>query len=134
MYLNRDYSVHILTRVEDLASRVHLLKNRMAKQKVSVKLEHFWELSHIRRRGTSRKSYSTGMKFAKAIGPKITVLTVLTPFPVFTADAQAAEDAEPEYKTWITESRTKLLAAISDATKAAGCRVRNSARVSRSSL
>lgn len=48
MYLNQDYSVHILTRVEDLAVRVHLLKDRMAKQTVSVKLEHYWELSHIR--------------------------------------------------------------------------------------
>ena len=49
MHLNQDYSVHILTKVEDLASRVHLLKDRMAKQTVSVKLEHYWELSHIRR-------------------------------------------------------------------------------------
>ena len=68
------------------------------------------------------KAVQLGMNFAKAIGAKITVLTVLTPFPVFTADSQAVEDTEPEYKARMTESRTKLLAAISDATKAAGVR------------
>ena len=36
-------------RVEDLASRVHQLKERLAKQNVSVRLEHYWELAHARR-------------------------------------------------------------------------------------
>jgi len=36
--------------VEDLASRVALLKNRFARQKVNVKLEHYWELEYVRTR------------------------------------------------------------------------------------
>jgi hypothetical protein len=50
MYHYSDYSSHILQKVEDLAFRVHLLKGRMAKQKVSVKLEHYWELEYVRSR------------------------------------------------------------------------------------
>lgn len=50
MYTNQKYSDGILRKVEDLASRVHLLKERMAKQKVSVKLEHYWELAYVRSR------------------------------------------------------------------------------------
>lgn len=49
MYLTQNYSERILGKVEDLASRVHLLKDCLAKQKVSVKLEHYWELAHVRR-------------------------------------------------------------------------------------
>lgn len=50
----------------------------------------------------------------------MTVLTVLMPFPVFTADAQAVEDTEPEYMKRMEESRTKLLATIANAAKAPG--------------
>jgi hypothetical protein len=49
MYLTQNYSEHILEKVEHLATRVHLLKHRLAKQKVSVQLEHYWELAHVRR-------------------------------------------------------------------------------------
>jgi Fe-S-cluster formation regulator IscX/YfhJ len=38
----------VVGEVEDLASRVALLKCRFAKQKVSVKLEHYWELEYVR--------------------------------------------------------------------------------------
>jgi nucleotide-binding universal stress UspA family protein len=48
------------------------------------------------------------------------VLTVLTPFPVFTADAQAVEDTAPEYMQRMEASRTKLLATIANAAKATG--------------
>lgn len=41
---------HVVTEVEDLACRVALLKDRFAKQKVSVKLEHYWELEYVRTR------------------------------------------------------------------------------------
>jgi nucleotide-binding universal stress UspA family protein len=37
-----------------------------------------------------------------------------------TADAQAVEDTEPEYMKRMEESRTKLLATIANAAKAAG--------------
>jgi nucleotide-binding universal stress UspA family protein len=66
------------------------------------------------------KAVQHGMGLAKALGAKITVLTVLTPFPVFTADAQAVEDTEPEYMKRMEESRAKLLATIANAAKAAG--------------
>ncbi len=38
----------VVGEVEDLASRVAQLKGRFAKQKVSVKLEHYWELEYVR--------------------------------------------------------------------------------------
>jgi nucleotide-binding universal stress UspA family protein len=60
------------------------------------------------------------MGLAKALSAKITVLMVLTPFPVFTSDAQAVEDTEPEYMQRMEASRTKLLATIGNAAKAAG--------------
>jgi hypothetical protein len=41
---------HVVTEVEDLAARVTLLKDRFARQKVSVKLEHYWELEYVRTR------------------------------------------------------------------------------------
>jgi hypothetical protein len=49
MYFNQDYSDRVGREVEDLASRVHLLKERMGKQNASVRLEHYWELAHVRR-------------------------------------------------------------------------------------
>jgi len=39
----------VLREVEALAFRVHLLKQRLAKQIVSVRLDHHWELAHVRR-------------------------------------------------------------------------------------
>jgi hypothetical protein len=49
MYFNQDYSHRIFREVEDIASRVHLLKERLAKQNVSVRLEHYWKLAYVRR-------------------------------------------------------------------------------------
>ena len=49
MYFSQDYSDRILREVKDIASRVHLLKERLAKQNVSVRLEHYWKLAHVRR-------------------------------------------------------------------------------------
>jgi hypothetical protein len=45
----------VLGEVEDLCSRVSELKGRFAKQKVSVKLEHYWELEYVRTRFTEFK-------------------------------------------------------------------------------
>jgi hypothetical protein len=36
--------------VEDLSARVAVLKTRFARQKVNVKLEHYWELEYVRTR------------------------------------------------------------------------------------
>jgi hypothetical protein len=42
------YLDRVTTEVEEVASRVALLKGRFAKQKVSVKLDHYWELDYVR--------------------------------------------------------------------------------------
>jgi hypothetical protein len=38
----------VVDEVEDLATRVAELKSRFARQRVSVKLEHYWELEYVR--------------------------------------------------------------------------------------
>ncbi|HXR32115.1 MAG TPA: hypothetical protein VN830_00295 [Verrucomicrobiae bacterium] len=48
MLLKEAYLDQVVGEVEDLASRVAQLKGRFAKQKVSVKLEHYWELEYVR--------------------------------------------------------------------------------------
>lgn len=48
MQYKEAYLDSVVGEVEDLASRVHLLKTRFGKQKVSVKLEHYWELANVR--------------------------------------------------------------------------------------
>jgi hypothetical protein len=50
MLLKEAYLDRVVDEVEDLASRVAILKGRFAKQKVSVKLEHYWELEYVRTR------------------------------------------------------------------------------------
>jgi hypothetical protein len=40
----------VVGEVEDLAARVALLKGQFAKQKVSIKQEHYWELEYVRTR------------------------------------------------------------------------------------
>jgi hypothetical protein len=42
------YLDRVVGEVEDLAARVALLKGRFAKQKVNVKLQHYWELEYVR--------------------------------------------------------------------------------------
>lgn len=44
------YLDQVVGEVEDLVSRVALLKGRFAKQKLNVKLEHYWELDYVRTR------------------------------------------------------------------------------------
>lgn len=41
---------HVLTEVEGLSAQVAVLKDRFAKQRVNVKLEHYWELEYVRTR------------------------------------------------------------------------------------
>ena len=50
MQLKEAYLNRVAREVEDLASRVAMLKARFAKQKVNVKLEHYWELEFLRTR------------------------------------------------------------------------------------
>jgi hypothetical protein len=50
MQLKEAYLQRVMAEVEDLTDRVALLKSRIAKQKVSVKLQHQWELDYVRNR------------------------------------------------------------------------------------
>jgi hypothetical protein len=50
MELKETYLDRVLGEVEDLASRVAILKGCFATQKVNVKLEHYWELEYVRTR------------------------------------------------------------------------------------
>jgi hypothetical protein len=55
MELKEAYLDRVLGEVEDLSSRVLELNGRFARQKVSVKLEHYWELEYVRTRFTEFK-------------------------------------------------------------------------------
>ncbi len=55
MQLKEAYLDRVLGEVDDLSTRVSELKGRFAKQKVSVKLEHYWELEYVRTRFTEFK-------------------------------------------------------------------------------
>jgi hypothetical protein len=59
------YLDRVTTEVEDLASRVALLKDRFAKQKVSVKLDHYWELEFVRTRFTEFKRRVEELEYAE---------------------------------------------------------------------
>jgi hypothetical protein len=63
------YLDHVTTEVEDLASRVAVLKGRFAKQKVSVKLDHYWELEFVRTRFTEFKRRIEDLEYAD--GPEL---------------------------------------------------------------
>lgn len=55
---------HVTAEVEDLASRVAVLKGRFAKQKFSVKLDHYWELEFVRTRFTEFKRRIEALEYA----------------------------------------------------------------------
>jgi hypothetical protein len=58
------YLDRVRTEVEDLASRVAVLKGQFAKQKVSVKLDHYWELEFVRTRFTEFKRRIEALEYA----------------------------------------------------------------------
>ena len=55
MHSKGEYLDRITTEVDELATRVAVLKGQFAKQKVSVKLDHYWELELVRTRFTEFK-------------------------------------------------------------------------------
>jgi Fe-S-cluster formation regulator IscX/YfhJ len=50
MLLKQAYLERAIAEVEDLTARVALLKSRIAKQKLSAKLEYYSELEYVRNR------------------------------------------------------------------------------------
>lgn len=65
MYQKEAYLERVVGEVEDLAARVALLKGQFAKQKVSVKLEHYWELEYVRTRFAEFKRRVTDLEEAE---------------------------------------------------------------------
>jgi nucleotide-binding universal stress UspA family protein len=61
-----------------------------------------------------------GIALAKAVGAKITVLTVLRPFHFFALIPLAVGDTETQYTQALRESGAKLLGAIANTANAAG--------------
>lgn len=49
MYLIEERMDGVCEKVEDLSTKVALLKDRLAKQTFSIRLEHHWELENIRK-------------------------------------------------------------------------------------
>ena len=66
------------------------------------------------------KAVQHGIALAKRIGAKITALTVLPPFHMFTTDTQMLEDTPAQYKIRVQEDAKKTLGAVASAAKAAG--------------
>jgi nucleotide-binding universal stress UspA family protein len=61
-----------------------------------------------------------GIALAKEIGAKVTALTVLPPFHIFTTDTQMIEDTPAQHKLRMEKHAAKTLGTVSDAAKAAG--------------
>ena len=66
------------------------------------------------------KAVRHGIALAKALGAKITALTVSQPFHVFTAVPQIIEDTREEYKKRIEGYTATTLEAVNSAAKVAG--------------
>jgi nucleotide-binding universal stress UspA family protein len=66
------------------------------------------------------KAVRHGIALAKRIGAKVTALTVLPPFHVFTTDTQMLEDTPAQYKIRMQQHAEKTLGAVAQAAQAAG--------------
>ena len=66
-----------------------------------------------------------GIAFAKALGAKITALTVTEPFPVFAVNPAVLTDTPATYEVHARQYADSILSTVSDAAKAAGvaCRI-----------
>jgi len=64
------------------------------------------------------KAVEHGIALAKEIGARITVLTVLPPFHVFTMDTKMLEDTSAQYKTRIEERAMLTLGTVANAAEA----------------
>ena len=61
-----------------------------------------------------------GIALAKRIGARITGLTVVPPFHMFTIDTQMLEDTQPQYKRRTQMHAEKTLSSMAEAAQAAG--------------
>lgn len=68
----------------------------------------------------SQKVVRDGVSLSKAIGAKITVLTVTTPLHIFTTDPQSIEHTRPEYNERMAKHAATVLQAAANIAKASG--------------
>jgi nucleotide-binding universal stress UspA family protein len=68
----------------------------------------------------AEKALQDGISLSKAIGAKITVLTVTIPFHIFTTDAKTIEDTRPQYNERMERHAARILEAAATAAKASG--------------
>jgi nucleotide-binding universal stress UspA family protein len=61
-----------------------------------------------------------GIALAMRIGSKVTVLTALPPFHVFTTDTQMIEDTPGQYQARMQQRAQKILGAVAHLAQAAG--------------
>ena len=66
------------------------------------------------------KAVKHGINLAKALGAKITALTVTEPFPVFAVDPEVLTDTPASYEKHARQHAETTLSKVSDAAKAAG--------------
>jgi len=66
------------------------------------------------------KAVTHGINVAKALGAKITALTVTEPFPVFAVDPEVLTDTPATYEKHAKQHAEATLSKVSDAAKAAG--------------
>ena len=66
------------------------------------------------------KAVQHGVNLAKYLGAKVAILTVTTPFHIFTLETKMVEDTPAEYKRHVQDDATKLLASAANIATAAG--------------
>jgi len=66
------------------------------------------------------KAVTHGVELAKRLDANITVLTVTTPFHVFTVDTQMLEDTQSQYRTRMRKHVARTLDAVAKTAKRAG--------------
>jgi nucleotide-binding universal stress UspA family protein len=66
------------------------------------------------------KAVQHGIALAQKIGAKVTGLTVLPPFHVFTTDTQMIEDTPAQYQARMQKHAEKTLGGVTHAAQAAG--------------
>src|SRR5260370_38464 len=68
----------------------------------------------------ARKAVRHGIALAMRIGAKVTVLTVLPPFHVFTTDTPMIEDTSAQYQVRMQQRAEKILGEVANLAHAAG--------------
>lgn len=68
----------------------------------------------------AEKAVTSGIALAKALGAKVTALTVELPFHVFTLDVQMVEDTRTQYQARMRVRTATTLSRIADLASAAG--------------